>query len=76
MDKELSSGPIGDIGKYEVAFKGGMLLVNANVSLPPGESASVVLQVDAKKVLDALKDAIPGKLDDLAIGLLKTALGI
>lgn len=76
MEQDLSSGPIGTVGKYDVAFKGGSLVITASVALPPGESADVTLKVDAAKVLDALKVAIPGKLDDLAISLIKTALGL
>lgn len=74
MDKELASGNIGEVGKYVVSFKGGFLLVNANVSLPPGESASLQVSVDSDKVLDAIAAAVPGKLDDALIALIKIGL--
>lgn len=76
MDKDLSSGPIGSVGKYDVAFKGGKLILTANMDLPPGEKLNASFEVDANKVLDALKAAIPGKLDDLLIALIKSSLGL
>jgi hypothetical protein len=76
MDKDLAGGNIGDVGSYKVAFSGGKLVCSANVALPPGEKANLSIEVDAGKVLDALKEAVPGKLDDMLIGLIKSALGI
>lgn len=74
MEKDLAKGPIGSVGSYDVSFKGGKLLVSASVSLPPSENASLQIEVDANKVLDALAAAVPGKLDDMLIGLIKAAL--
>lgn len=76
MDQDLAQGPIGEVGSYSVSFVGGKLVASANVSLPPGESLSSVLSIDANKVIDALKAAIPGKLDDLVFELIKKALGL
>lgn len=74
MDKDLASGPIGQVGSYDVHFKDGKLIAKAELSLPPGESMSVLVGVDSDKVLDAIAAAVPGKLDDLLIGIIKSAL--
>lgn len=74
MDAVIAKGPIADVGVYSVEFKGGKLLVSANVSLPPGESASLLVTVDSDKVLDAIALAVPGKIDDALIALIKLGL--
>lgn len=76
MDKDLAGGPIGTIGNYSVVFRGGKLVLAAVAQFPPGESFASTLEVDAKKVLDALKAAIPGVLDDALIALAEKALGL
>lgn len=74
MDKDLISGNLGTVGSYDVAFKGGNLIVSLTAAIPPGESGSVTLSVDSNKVLDALAAAIPGKIDDAVIAIIKAAL--
>ena len=74
MDKDLAGGPIGSVGSYDVKFSAGKLLVSAKVELPPGESAAISLSIDSDKVLDAIAAAVPGKLDNMLIGLIKSAL--
>jgi hypothetical protein len=73
MEKELASGQIGSVGKYEVAFKGGKLVAEIDASEGPLEEG-LVLKLDAGKVLDALAKAIPGTLDDALLGAAKAAL--
>lgn len=74
MEKEIASGEIGTVGKYHIYFKDGFLVVEANASVPPGESITASIKVDSDKVLDAIALAVPGKIDDLLIALLKTGL--
>lgn len=73
MDKDLVNGPIGNVGKYDVEFKGGKLVASVDV-VAGVASASVKLELDAGQVLDALKKAIPGSIDDLIIDMAKAAL--
>ncbi len=73
---DIVQGPIGTVGQYDVAFKDGQFVVTANVTIPPGESAAIILNVDAKKVLTAIADAVPGKLDNIVIAIIEKALGI
>lgn len=74
MDKDLASGSLGNVGSYDVAFKSGKLVVSGSVALPPGESVSLELQVDSGKVIDALAAAIPGKIDDVLLAMIKNLL--
>lgn len=74
MDKDLVSGDLGSIGKYDVAFRAGRLIVSGSASLPPGENISASVEVDSDKVLDAIAAAVPGKIDDVVIGVIKAAL--
>lgn len=74
MNSDIASGPLGSFGKYSVVFKDGSLVVSAEASLPPGEKAIFSLSVDSDKVLDAIAAAVPGKLDDALIALIKIGL--
>jgi len=76
MEQDLVNGPVGSVGSYDVSFKGGKLILVGSAELPPGESVSLSISVDANKVLDALAAAIPGKIDDAVIGLIKMALAV
>lgn len=60
MDKDLISGNVSDVLKYDVALKSSKLLVSA--------------EVDLNKGLDLAAEAIPGSLDDLIIKLVKAVL--
>ena len=74
MNKDLAQGPLGQVGKYDVKFDSGFLVVSASANIPPGESFDASLSVDSDKVLDAIAAAIPGKVDDAVIALIKLAL--
>lgn len=74
-DKELVQGSIGEVGKYDVAFKEGKLVVEVDAKVSVGE-AGLVIKVGAGQVIDAIAAAIPGKIDDAVLGLLKQALGV
>ncbi len=74
MEQDIAQGTIGSVGKYDVAFKEGNLVVEVDANVEIG-SAGIVLKLDAGKVLDALAAAIPGQIDDAVFGLIKAALG-
>ena len=73
MEKELVQGKIGEVGKYDVAFKEGKLVIEVGASVAIGE-AGLSVKIGAKQVLDAIKAAIPGKIDDAIIDVLEAAL--
>lgn len=73
MTQELVQGNIGSVGKYDVKFEGGKLIVEADAAVPYG-SLGAVVKVDAGAVIDAIAAAIPGKIDDAILGVLKAAL--
>ncbi len=72
-DKDLVGGNLGSVGKYDVAFKGGQLVaeVDANIG---SSSAGIVVKIDAKQILDAIKAKIPGQIDDAIINIIEAAL--
>lgn len=72
-NKDIVSGPVGSVGKYDVAFIGGQLVLSVDASMELG-SAGVNVKIDAGKVLDALAKAIPGTIDDSVIALIKAGL--
>ncbi len=73
METELAEGKLGTVGQYDVAFKDGFLVVDVGAAIPLG-SLGIVLKVDAAQIVDAIAKAIPGTLDDVILGVLKTAL--
>ncbi len=73
MDKDIAQGGLGSVGKYDVAFKGGQLVLECDAAAVVG-SVGVVVKVDAAKVLDALAAAIPGSIDDAVFSVIKAAL--
>ena len=61
MEAEIAEGQLGKHLSYDVEFKGGKLtakLVN------PETGISVAMEIPADAVLEALKKAIPGQIDD------------
>lgn len=73
MDKELVSGELGKVGAYKLVFMGGKLVLSAEiVGGPLGVEASVKL--GAAELIDAIAAAIPGKVDDAILGVIKAAL--
>jgi hypothetical protein len=73
MEGELAKGSLGSVGKYDMAFKGGQLVVELDAGVSFG-SAGLVLKLDAAAVIDALAGAIPGSIDDAVFGVVKAAL--
>lgn len=75
MEGEIAQGALGSAGKYDIEFKEGALVIEVTASVEMG-SASLVIKVPAAKVLDAIAAAIPGKMDDAVIALVKSGLGV
>lgn len=73
MDKDIFSGKIGEVGSYDVAFVGGKLQVTSNVAVG-AFLANAMVAIDANKVVDAIEAAIPGKLDDAVLEVLRKLL--
>lgn len=73
MEAEIVKGAIGDKGAYDVAFKAGKLVAKIDANLGVC-SAGVVIEVSIDDVIDAIKAAIPGQIDDAVLDLLKAAL--
>jgi hypothetical protein len=73
MEKHIVEGKIGAVGAYDLEFKDGKLSFKIGVA-HSGVSADVVVALDSDAVIDALKVAIPGKIDDAVLDLAKVAL--
>jgi hypothetical protein len=73
IDQSLVSGDLGPETKYDVSFKEGSLQVSVNY-MGKLAGGSVALKIPADAVLDAIKNAIPGKVDDAVIELIKASL--
>lgn len=73
LEGELIKGPIGDVGKYNLKFEKGQLVIEGDANLDKS-SIGLILKIDAKQLLDALAKAIPGQLDDQVIKLIEAAL--
>lgn len=79
MEKDIVDGKIGEVGAYDVEFKGGKLVAKADLSVSepiPGVEvkAGVSISISAESVIDAIAKAVPGQIDDVLLGLLKGAL--
>lgn len=72
-DKEIVGGNLGSVGSYDLAFKAGALQIEVKASVGP-LLAGVSLALDAAKVIDALEAAIPGKIDDAVLEVIRAAL--
>lgn len=71
----IQQGPIGDVGSEKLEFVGGALVITADAKvLGSVVSAGVVMKVDSNALIDAICAAIPGTVDDVLGGVLKTAL--
>lgn len=77
MEKDLVGGKIGEVGAYDVEFKGGKLLAKASLGkefadLGVKVASEVSVELSASAIFAAIKKAIPGQYDDLVLdGLLK-----
>jgi hypothetical protein len=65
MEKDILDGKLGQLGSYDLEFKGGKLVFKLEAAhAPVGVSGGFFVQVGAKAVFEALKRAIPGQIDD------------
>ncbi len=72
-DKVLVSGPIGELGSYELAWKNSCLMLSLGLKVGPLKMSNSV-ELDSAEALDELAKAIPGALDDAVISVVKAAL--
>lgn len=72
---ELGQGQIGSEAKYSVVIENGKLLLKLDYAGQLG-GAGLYASVGARQVLDALKAAIPGVIDDALINAAEAALGL
>ena len=70
---ELAEGQVGSVGKYDVEFKDGKLMLGLSIEWN-GVTSEVKVGVGSDAVIDALKAAIPGKIDDAILEVVKAAL--
>lgn len=73
MEKDILEGKIGEVGGYDLEFKGGKLVLKVDAAIDIGK-AGFFAELEADKVLDALAKAIPGQWDDVALNGLKAIL--
>ena len=73
MEADLAEGKIGNVGSYDVEFKGGKLVASVKADLGVCK-AGVVIEVSAEHVINAIEKAIPGQLDDAILEILKKTL--
>lgn len=83
-DGEIAQGAVGDVGSYDLAFDKASGKLVAKIKLDASKDLGAVVSVqgslsgqvsvDAGAVIDALKLAIPGHFDDLALDAAKALL--
>lgn len=72
-DKEILDGQLGSAVSYDIEFKGGKL---SGSIVNPQTGISVKLEIPARAVLEALKKAVPGTIDDAIINVVEAALAL
>lgn len=70
MEADIVEGKLGEVGGYDLEFKGGKLTFEIKLNVGVGVKA----EVGAEAVIDAIAKAIPGQIDDAILGVLKAAL--
>lgn len=73
MDLDIVEGAIGNVGKYDIEFRGGNLVVEVTAKVAVGD-AGLLVKVDSGSLIDAIKKAIPGVVDDAILEVIKAAL--
>lgn len=74
MEKDIVDGKFGEVGQYDIEFKGGYLQAKVGAKTEFGVEADLVIKVGADAVIDAIAKAIPGQVDDAILGVIKQAL--
>jgi len=73
MDMDLHDQPLGSEGELKLELKEGKLLLHVNHN-SKGMSAGLELNIDPDYFMDKLAEAIPGKIDDAILEMIKAAL--
>jgi len=73
MEKDIVDGQIGEIGSYDVEFKEGKLVAKIGLE-KVGLGVNLQVSINSDAVIEAIKKAIPGQIDDAIFSLLQTAL--
>lgn len=79
MEKDILDGAIGSVGSYDLEFKGGFLVAKAGVhAMVAGNvveiAADLSIKIGSDAIIDALEKAIPGKIDDAVLEIVRQAL--
>lgn len=74
-DQDLANGSLGAIGKWDVAFSSGLLVLSAQAS-DVGVAANVSVSVSGKTVLDALAAKVGGPIPAEVAAFLESAFGL
>lgn len=74
MEIDIIDGQIGSVGSYDVEFKEGKLKGFIKVNSPVGINGSLGIEFEAAIIIEALKKAIPGQVDDAIFDVIKKAL--
>lgn len=79
MEKDIIEGPIGNVGNYDVEFKGGFLVAKVGIAAQPladvvSIGGGLEVKIGADALIDAIKKAIPGQIDDAILEVVKSAL--
>jgi hypothetical protein len=72
---ELANIPLGEVGKVDIDFKAGQLVIETSVSFPTlGITAGVSAKIDAEALGKLIASKIPGQVDDAIIALIVQGL--
>lgn len=74
MEKDILDGKIGEVGAYDLEFKGGFLQFKLGINPGYGVEVDLVAKISSDSLMDALAKAIPGQVDDAFFAVVKTAL--
>lgn len=79
MERDIVDGNLGNVGNYDLEFKGGHLVLRVGIDW--GVAGGVVVaggdlevKIGADALIEVVKKAIPGKIDDAILDVLKVAL--
>lgn len=75
MDKDLLTGSLGSVGKYDLAFEGGKVVVSLSVGLPE-IAATLSVSIGPKEILDLIAAKIGGPIPASVAEFLESALAL
>lgn len=75
MEKDLITGNLGSVGKYDLALNGNALTLSVDLNLGP-VAVKVAITPSVREILDLLKTAVPGTIDDAIINAIEAGLGV